>query len=52
MKVGAQQLGDKVTGPISMLCNSGDLRAYMSSSGEMKMSLRLMICAGQDWSWE
>lgn len=47
MEVGAQQLRDKITVSISddrPQLSLGSL--YMSSKGEMKMSLRLMILMG------
>ena len=44
VEIGSQQLGDEVTELVSFLLvayHAWD--AYMSSSGEMKISLRLMI---------
>jgi hypothetical protein len=43
VEIGSEELGDKVAGRISSAWVCGDVAAYMSSRGEMKMSLRLMI---------
>jgi hypothetical protein len=45
MEIGAEQLSHEVAGRVSVangLAQEGE--AYMSSSGEMKMSLKLIIC--------
>ena len=48
MQIGAQQLGDEVAAQFSLNDVMGAMGAtYMSSSGEIKMSLKLMICKGR-----
>lgn len=45
MKIGAEQLSNKITVPSQwMIDDGGRLKTYISSSGEMKMSLKLIIC--------
>jgi hypothetical protein len=45
VKVGSKKFGDEVTTGISVRLALSDIRSYMSSRGEMKISLKLIICA-------
>lgn len=44
MKIGSKKFSDKVAAAISVVFKRRDSDAYMSSNGEMKISLKLIIC--------
>jgi hypothetical protein len=51
VEIGAEKLGDEISGGVSeMKGREGKNGEYKSSRGEIKTSLRLMICkSGQEW---